>query len=58
MKIIACIENIWLKLTRIDNNQEINIHYKVIGKGELIIFHDGNGNSINNWYNLDFTDSL
>lgn len=44
--------------TRIDNLQEINIYYEVIGEGEPIVFHHGNGNCVQDWHTLGFVDIL
>mgnify|MGYP000426229452 CR=1 FL=1 len=45
-------------ITRIDNNQEITIHYEVTGQGEPIVFHHGNGNSCANWKDLGYVEAL
>lgn len=45
-------------VTRIDNQQEINIHYEVTGEGEPIVFHHGNGNCVKDWHTLGYVDIL
>lgn len=41
-----------------DNGKKIKIHYEVVGLGEPIVFHHGNGNRINDWYTLGYVDAL
>ena len=45
-------------ITRHDNGLDISIHYKVIGEGEPLVMHHGNGNCINDWQTLGFVDAL
>jgi len=41
-----------------DNQQLINIYYEVVGQGEPIVFHHGNGNCVKDWYTLGYVDEL
>ncbi len=45
-------------ITRKDKQLNINIHYEVVGKGEPIVFHHGNGNCIKDWHTLGYVDEL
>jgi pimeloyl-ACP methyl ester carboxylesterase len=45
-------------VTRKDKQQEVNIHYEVIGQGEPIVFHHGNGNCIKDWHTLGYVNNL
>ncbi|PIQ44189.1 MAG: hypothetical protein COV52_03210 [Gammaproteobacteria bacterium CG11_big_fil_rev_8_21_14_0_20_46_22] len=50
-----------MRVTRKDAQTgfEISIHYEVVGQGkEVVVFHHGNGNSIEDWYTLGFVDAL
>ncbi|MBN2689726.1 MAG: alpha/beta hydrolase [Gammaproteobacteria bacterium] len=39
-------------------NNEIKIYFEVVGHGEPIIMHHGNGNCLKDWYTLGFVDKL
>jgi pimeloyl-ACP methyl ester carboxylesterase len=41
-----------------DHNQTVEIYYEVVGQGEPVVFHHGNGNSLRDWYTLGYVDSL
>jgi pimeloyl-ACP methyl ester carboxylesterase len=41
-----------------DNQDTVNIYYEVIGRGEPVVFHHGNGNSSQNWHDLGYVDAL
>ncbi len=45
-------------VTRKDKQLNISIHYEVVGEGEPIVFHHGNGNCIKDWHTLGFVDEL
>lgn len=39
-------------------HQNMDIYYKVEGKGIPIVFHNGYGNSLQDWYELGYVDAL
>ncbi len=40
------------------NEPTIHIYYEVIGNGEPIVMHHGNGNCVQDWYSLEYVDAL
>lgn len=44
--------------TQNDHGYDVNIYYEVVGKGEPIVFHHGNGNCVKDWYTLGYVNEL
>lgn len=44
--------------TRQDAKYSVEINYEVIGSGEPLVLHHGNGNSIQDWHSLGFVEKL
>ena len=41
-----------------DQQDTVEIYYEVIGQGEPVVFHHGNGNASRNWHDLGYVDAL